>query len=267
MTYSQQAWFDGADGGTPLSAERLLHIEQGIADAQTPVLATVATTGSYTDLSNTPTAYTNTDAVAAVQGVASIGPTGVWNFTQNPKVNGVPITGSGTPADATTSSKGVVQLAGDLAGTAAAPTVPNKLTAKSATTTLSAPLTDFWQKLEIIDDGSLTTSWPNRLEAAFTPSGGTRGLTFYLNEYGEVRIEPAKANTVPLRVFTKHAPGDAAHTVNTFELMDDRTTRTLLMSIDSAGNVKAANLPGRITAASSAPTSPATGDVWIDLSA
>lgn len=56
------------------------------AKATTASLATVATSGSYTDLTNQPT---------------------------------IP-----TVSDATTSTKGIIQLAGDLAGTAAAPTVP-----------------------------------------------------------------------------------------------------------------------------------------------
>lgn len=46
--------------------------------------------------------------------------TGTHDFT-GATVTGV---GSGTVADATTTTKGVVQLAGDLGGTAAAPTVP-----------------------------------------------------------------------------------------------------------------------------------------------
>ncbi len=31
MAYEQQTWQDGADGATPLSAERMNHIEAGIA--------------------------------------------------------------------------------------------------------------------------------------------------------------------------------------------------------------------------------------------
>jgi hypothetical protein len=195
-------------------------------------------------------------------------------------------------------------IAGDLGGTPANPTVPglanksnlghthsvNDLTAtgtkdstkflrgdntwavptaavKNTTTTLSAPLTDYWSKVEIIDDGSASTSWPNRFEAAYTPVGGTRGLTTYLNEYGELRIEPAKASTVAARFFTKHAPTDAAHTANVWELMDDRTTRTVLAFIDALGNGVFTNLPRKMTVASTAPTSPQTNDVWIDTSA
>lgn len=32
MAYSKQTWNDGPEGGTPLSAQRLNHMETGIAD-------------------------------------------------------------------------------------------------------------------------------------------------------------------------------------------------------------------------------------------
>ena len=47
------------------------------------------------------------------------------------------VAGAGAP-DATTSSKGIVQLAGDLAGTAAAPTVPGLTTKQDSDATLTA---------------------------------------------------------------------------------------------------------------------------------
>lgn len=274
MTFTKRTdWVDTPSTATPVMAADLLRIEQGIADAQNPTLATVATTGSYTDLTNQPVipaAYTDENARDAI-GAALVAGANV-TITVNDAADTITVaaSSSGSPADATTTSKGVVQLAGDLSGTAVAPTVPglaNKLTAKNNTTTLSPALTDYWQKVEVIDDGTTTTSWPNRLEVAFTPSGGTRGLTTYLNEYGELRVEPAKSNTVAARFFTKHQPGDAAHTVNVFEMMDDRTTRTVLMSIDASGNVHAPNLPNKITVASTAPSSPAVNDLWVDLSA
>ena len=34
MAYAPQTWADGEGGGTPLSAERLNHIEQGIANVE-----------------------------------------------------------------------------------------------------------------------------------------------------------------------------------------------------------------------------------------
>src|SRR5688500_11562087 len=50
-------------------------------------------------------------------------------------------TGSGSVPDASTSTKGLVQLAGDLAGTATAPTVPG-LAAKANTSALTAHTSD-----------------------------------------------------------------------------------------------------------------------------
>lgn len=37
MTYSKQTWTDGAGGGTPLSAARLTHMEDGIEEVQNDV--------------------------------------------------------------------------------------------------------------------------------------------------------------------------------------------------------------------------------------
>lgn len=34
MAYDKQTWVDGPEGGTPLSAERLNHMENGIEEAQ-----------------------------------------------------------------------------------------------------------------------------------------------------------------------------------------------------------------------------------------
>jgi hypothetical protein len=71
-------------------------------------------------------------------------------------------------------------------------------------------------------------------------------ITGYFNEYGELRAVPGKTNTVPLRIFTKAIPGDPAHTVNMFEVMDDRNTRTLLMGVDSLGNITAPNIGAKV---------------------
>lgn len=55
MTYQEQTW-NNNDATTPINSTRLLHIEDGIEAAHQEIaaLATVATTGSYTDLSNLP---------------------------------------------------------------------------------------------------------------------------------------------------------------------------------------------------------------------
>lgn len=72
----------------------------------------------------TPSIYLLRAERGAVSGVASLDASGLVPSAQLPS-------GASTP-DATTTSKGIVQLAGDLAGTATAPTVP-ALTSKAAT--------------------------------------------------------------------------------------------------------------------------------------
>lgn len=68
----------------------------------------------------------STASVAALEDADAVELGGAWDFAQVPTVAGVAIgTGSGSSVpDATSTTKGIVQLAGDLAGTAAAPTVP-----------------------------------------------------------------------------------------------------------------------------------------------
>ena len=52
MSYTKQTWVDGSAGGTPISAERLNHIEDGVSDAH--------------DKLNWPTYDTLTDFQAAI---------------------------------------------------------------------------------------------------------------------------------------------------------------------------------------------------------
>lgn len=64
-----------------------------------------------------PPLYVARSELAVPGGVATLGSDGLLLAAQRPA-------GGGSVSDATTTSKGIVQLAGDLAGTAAAPTVP-----------------------------------------------------------------------------------------------------------------------------------------------
>lgn len=41
MAYTKQTWVDGSAGGTPVSAARLNHIEQGVADVDQQVAGRV----------------------------------------------------------------------------------------------------------------------------------------------------------------------------------------------------------------------------------
>jgi hypothetical protein len=98
------------------------------AKANTSSLAPVATSGAYADLTGKPTipaAYTDEQAQDAVAAAIAAGTHVGISVGYNDAANSLSFTATGTTSpDATTSTKGIVQLAGDLAGTAAAPTVP-----------------------------------------------------------------------------------------------------------------------------------------------
>jgi len=93
-------------------------------------------------------------------------------------------------------------------------------------------------EMTIVDDGTATTGWPNRWEWKFDPAGATAAqLVQWVNEYGELRLVPAKDNTVALRVFGRHASTDAAHTGPLFEIQDNRADRNTVFGVDEDGNV------------------------------
>lgn len=75
-------------------------------------------------------AYLQVSEKAQPDGLATLGPDGVVPVSQLPA--------STAPPDASTTAKGLVQLAGDLAGTAAAPTVPGLAAKAAATTAITA---------------------------------------------------------------------------------------------------------------------------------
>jgi hypothetical protein len=90
-------------------------------------------------------------------------------------------------------------------------------------------------------------------------------LVAWHNEYGEIRVMPAKTNTIPFRLFAKNSPTDAAHTVNMIEMVNDRTNRVVQFAVDSNGKVTAPNIGPKLVVSASAPTD--TTAVWINLSA
>lgn len=93
-----------------------------VGDASTTTKGLVKLAGDLAGTADLPTvpglsSKINTSARGAANGVASLDGTGRVPVAQLP---------AGYEADATTTSKGIIQLAGDLAGTADAPTVPGK---------------------------------------------------------------------------------------------------------------------------------------------
>lgn len=95
------------------------------------------------------------------------------------------------------------------------------------------------ETVTVADDGTDSTTWVNRLMYRFIPVGGTAHNTTYLNEYGELRVIPAKGTTVGARFFAKSAPTDPARTATTpiVEWMDDPTTRTSLRGVLGDGTM------------------------------
>lgn len=134
---------------------------------------------------------------------------------------------------------------------------------------LSVSSTDYLAHITIDNDSTATSGWPDRFAFYYT---GTR--TGYHNEYGEMRARPAKTGTVPLRAMA-HISGTS--TVNLFEVSlssegsalyfsVSQTGAVLNVPLNSTSTITATNIGAKVTAASTAPSSPAVGDVWIDLS-
>lgn len=147
MPYTPQTWLDD-DEASPLSAARLNYIESGIqtaqaaaeagggggsvVDATTTVKGVVQLAGDLAGTANSPTVPSAVKTTAVDQTIL-----GNKTFS-NPVTGATPTTNAhlttkqyvdtavatGTVADATAGTKGIIQLAGDLAGTAASPTVP-----------------------------------------------------------------------------------------------------------------------------------------------
>lgn len=123
---------------------------------------------------------------------------------------------------------------------------------------------DFFADLIINEDSSPTTGWRDRFRASYHTLLGVTSLVHWWNEYFELRLMPAKSNTVPFRIFVKNTPADPAHTGMVLEITDNRTDRNTLAGFDSAGNVVAVNLGLQLVAASVAPAD--HSKAWINFS-
>ncbi|MFT3871053.1 MAG: hypothetical protein QM714_02635 [Nocardioides sp.] len=125
-----------------------------------------------------------------------------------------------------------------------------------ATASLDAD-TDQITSLTIVDDGTATSGWPNRWEWLYKPLAGVAKLVQWVNEYGELRLIPAKSNTVALRIFGRTAPADTAHTGPVFEIQDNRTDRNTVFAVDETGTVTAANIGAMVLVLGAGDTVPA----------
>lgn len=139
-----------------------------------------------------------------------------------------------TLPDATATSKGVVQLAGDLAGAADNPTVPQladklSLLGGNSVTITNPALTNGFTQVNL--NYSPTGSTPDAF--AFYHNGVRTG---YHNEKGEVRARAAETNSVPFRVQQR----TNSQTANLTEWA--QSDNTILARVDATGNIYAPNL-------------------------
>lgn len=123
---------------------------------------------------------------------------------------------------------------------------------------------DYFIDLQINEDASPSAGWRDRLRASYRTLLGVTSLVQWWNEYFELRLMPAKNNTVALRIFVKNDPADPAHTGMVLEITDNRTDRNTIAGFDSLGNVIAVNLGPQNYVNSVAPADHTK--VWIDLS-
>jgi hypothetical protein len=110
--------------------------------------------------------------------------------------------------------------------------------------------TDGWfEEFTVTDDGTATGNWVNRIRGYFRQrvsgspvTDGLRRLVFWFNEYLELRLAPAKHNTVALRIFIRDNPSTQTNArdpdVPLLELMDDRTNRNKVWGLYPNGNLR-----------------------------
>lgn len=104
------------------------------------------------------------------------------------------------------------------------------------------------ETITVTDDGTSTSGWINRLVGYFKPSAmAVARLVFFLNEYLELRLAPAKHNTVALRIFVRDTAVSQTTARNQdvplMELMDDRTNRNTLWGLYDGGAQRVKNIP------------------------
>lgn len=111
---------------------------------------------------------------------------------------------------------------------------------------------EFFSHFVVVNDGTDSAVWPNRLSFEYKPNAGTtvgQHLTGWFNEYGEFRVTPAKANTVPFRSFTKELSTDPDHdgAVPVMEMVYARNQRTAIWGVMADGTMyTAGNIERRV---------------------
>ncbi len=153
---------------------------------------------------------------------------------------------SGAP-DATAGTKGVIQLAGDLGGTASAPTVPG-LADKADTASVNSALAD---KEPAIDSGTTGQYWRGDKTWQTLPSAPVTSVNAQTGDVVLSKTDIDLANVDNTSDATKNS---AVATL---------TNKTLTSPVinNPTGFLTGA---AKITVGTSAPVSPSVGDIWID---
>lgn len=105
------------------------------------------------------------------------------------------------------------------------------------------------EEFTVTDDATSTSGWKNRFVGWFrhrvsgSPvSDSLRRMVIWFNEYFELRLAPAKHNTVALRVFVRDTATTQTtardSTVPLIQLMDDRNVRTPIWGLHDDGKIR-----------------------------
>lgn len=108
--------------------------------------------------------------------------------------------------------------------------VKKKAGASEAIVQITDPTNEHFLRWNIVDDSSNTTGWPDRMAFLFN---GVRTGSF--NEYGEIRVEAAKTNTIAMRAHGFLSGGVAASTVDIFQVREARGIGDVLLGVARAG--------------------------------
>jgi len=106
----------------------------------------------------------------------------------------------------------------------------------------------FIEKATVVDDASSTSGWVDRIVMFFKPSAILPSrMVHWLNEYFELRVAPAKHNTVAFRIFVRDS--DTVQTtarnmdVPLMEMMDDRVNRNPLWGLYPGAEIRVNEVP------------------------
>lgn len=283
ITYDAKGRITGVTTAAPSDTTRLaiannLSDVASAATARTNLgLSTVAATGSYTDLSNKPTipaAYTDEQAQDAAASLFSLGTMSGITFTYDDVNNKMNVTVTpGSVADATTTSKGAVQLAGDLTGTAAVPALIATGTAGTYGSASLIPVITTDSKGRVT--GITTASVP-----VTSVAGRTGAVTLTKTDVGLANVDNTSDVNKPVSTAQQTALNLKANLASpTFTGTVSGITATMV-GLGNVNNTSDASKPVStaqqtalnakvngtvsLSVGTSSPVSPSINDLWVD---